>query len=99
MKSIKLKCKKCGDVEISTPFCEWDEEGFILPVALAPTIQSLGKFYNNYVGETYEYNTGNKISSSFEKQLLELKHTNPDEDGEDWQEHTLELTECWRELI
>lgn len=99
MREIKVKCKKCGDVKISGYFTEQSEEGFIVPVKLCPTIQSLGKYYKEIDGNSYEWVTGNKLSDGFKIETLEILHTNQDDDGEDWAEHTLEPLECWREQL
>lgn len=99
MKTIKAKCKKCGEVEVSGYFVNSGEEGFIVPVKLCPTIQSLGKFYKNTIGGTYEWNTGNKISASFEKVVVELNHMSVDDGEEASSGHTLEPMECWEEQI
>lgn len=95
MRKIKVNCKKCGEVEISGHFIDAGEEGFIMPTKLCPTIASLGRYYKDFDGYTYEKNVGNKMSDDFTKEIVELLHTNPDEDGEDWAEHKLEPLECW----
>ena len=100
MKTIPATCKKCGLIKISGSFCESDKEGFIVPVGICPTMRSLKIFYTKYNGEPYERSTGNKIEDSFEKQMLELNHSNPDDgDYENWEEHKLRPLECWREIL
>lgn len=98
-KTIKATCKVCGEVEIFGHWLEAGEEGFIVPVALAPTIQALGKIYKDYDGNSYEWVTGVKISDAFKTDILSLLHTNPDEDGEDWDKHELSPMKCWREQL
>jgi NMD protein affecting ribosome stability and mRNA decay len=99
MKTAKAICKKCGEIEISGHWMEAGEEGFIVPLILAPTIQALGKIYKDYDGHSYERATGVPLGKAFEIDFLELLHTNPDEDGEDWAEHTLQPMKCWREQL
>ena len=100
MKKVKIKCKICGEIELPRSFYQTcDGEGLSVPVVFAPTLLHLGKFYKDMEGYTYESNTGNSLKESFEKATIKPLHTNPDEDGEDWEEHQLEAVEVWQEII
>lgn len=92
------KCKK--QIELIAPYYR-GEEGFIVPTIICPTIESLEKFYEEHTGFSYFKNTDKdtKMEDCFEKGMIDLLHTNPDEDGEDWKEHKLEPVECWSEII
>lgn len=99
-KLLKVNCKKCGPIkiDISHPWCDnQDGEGFIIPVKMCATMRSLKMFWNKFTGDHWHLIYDEKFEDSFEKGMLELLHTNPDEDGEDWNEHLLEPMECWRQ--
>jgi len=98
--TLKCRCKKCGEIEVdfSYPFSNGDGEGFIIPTAICPTIQSLGKFYKKIEGSDYLESTGNKIKDDFKKELATLCHLNPEEDV-NYEEHSLEPIECWFQQI
>lgn len=109
MKTITLKCKLCGDVEINSPFFENGEEGFIMPTAICPTLDDVEREYEALVGESYESLTGGikmKEGENFIKEVsTTLNHENPDSIIEgtcdckkNWRNHTLEPTEVWREI-
>ena len=96
-KEIIAKCKKCGDVVIS--YFEGTDGEMSIPVKICPTIQSVAKCYKRLIGATYFKNTGNKITNSFEKRLIEPSHLNYEDDGyEIAKRHTLEPIECWVEI-
>ena len=91
-------CKKCGPVELSgTTWTDAGEEAFMVPVIIAPTIQALGKVYSRFIGGTYKYNTGNKITDDFERKFMSLSHLTIDEPG--WDEHMMEPLEVWNQII
>lgn len=103
-RTIETACAVCGPIEIGRPgetrsWTSYDESAFIVPVAWAPTIQALGKAYSNFSGNTYEYETGNKLSEDFEQKELELIHGCADEwDYEKWPDfnaHKLATMLCW----
>lgn len=93
MKKIKVNCKKCGIITLEkTWFCDNGEEGFIVPKKFCPTLRSYNMFYKDVVG----YSPKSEGVEIIEDKMV-LNHTNPEEDGEDWNEHELEELEVWRD--
>lgn len=100
MKEITLKCKTCGDVKISGSFTDNNEEAFIVPVALAPTIPALGKYYKTIVGNTYMKDTGNKLKDDFARVTIkDLSHADIFDDETERKMHILTPVECWEQQI
>lgn len=100
MKTITLKCKTCGPVEISGSFTDSGEEAFIVPVALAPTIPALGRYYKTIVGSTYTHNTGNKLTDDFCKvTITNLSHADMADCEVERKLHILEPVECWEQQL
>lgn len=100
MKTITLKCKTCGPVKIDGSFTDHNEEAFIVPVGLAPTIQSLGRYYKTIMGYTYLDDTGNNISDDFLKVTMsDLSHADIYDDAVERKMHILEPVECWEQQI
>ena len=95
-KTTKAICKICGEVEVKD-FWQ-DEQSISVPTAIAPTIEDLGKYYEQFEGKTYEELTGNKIEESFTKEFIQPSHESIDDVGfEEAKKHILEPIECWVE--
>ena len=96
---MKGKCKVCGEIEIDYHF-EGNDGEMSVPVALCPTIQSLGKYIKHFSGVSYKKNTGNSLQKSFKKKFITPSHKSYDDDSyEECKRHTLEPIECWCEII
>lgn len=92
-------CKKCGPVEVDW-FTDNGEEWMGYPVALAPTIQALGKAYVRHSGSTYERDTGNKMKDDWERKWFDtMSHLEIWSDEKESKEHTLEPIECWSLIL
>ncbi len=99
MKTLKAKCKICGEVEIPSHFEGYDGE-ISVPVAFAKTLKDLDKWYKKEMGASYEKTTGNKIKDSFEKTFIEPSHESFDDVGfEEAKKHLLEPILVWSEII
>jgi hypothetical protein len=70
-----------------------------VPVALAPTIQGLGRVYSKHIGGTFEYNTGVKLSEGFERKIMQLSHLSIDDGDEEMDKHLLLPMECWSLIL
>jgi hypothetical protein len=94
-KEIKAKCDICGVIKVQGPWSNANEENFIVPTKMCPTARSLGMYYKKHTGDDYKWLTGVPIEENYEKEVMRLNHTNPDEDGDGWEKHLLEPLECW----
>ena len=93
MKTIKVKCKICGEVELES-FYENDDGAKAFPVVYCPTELSVAKAWKNIEGSTYEESTGEKFIGVFKKQFWELSHEEVGNEG-----HSIGEVECWVEQI
>ena len=99
-KTIILKCRLCGNIEIDCHFDNYDG-GMYIPVGLCPTLKDVAKYFKELVGESYHKSTGYNLSEMFLKEYIYPSHCSPDDVG--WEEakkhNSLDAIECWCEQV
>ena len=97
MKKIKVKCKTCGEIELSETYSDGERD--IFPVVYYPTELSVAKAWKEINGETFEQATGNKFKGAFTKEFIEISHADMDEGDGEWKKHRIGKIECWIEKM
>ena len=99
-KTIILKCKLCGNIEIDYHF-EGSDGEMSIPVEICPTLKDVANYYKELVGESYHTTTGCNLKKMFKKEWIYPNHCCIDDVG--WEEakkhKTLNAIECWSEQV